>query len=362
MRLTATVKLNTTPEQHEQLKQTLLIANSACNYISEQAWQNQVFSQFSLHKLLYNSVRQKYPISAQLAVRCIGKVADSYKLDKKTQRVFNSLGAIPYDDRILTWRTDKQFVNIRTIDNRIKIPYSCGELQKHYLQFQQGESDLVFYKNEFYLYTTCNIPDQELLEPNDIIGIDLGIVNIAVSSDKQIFSGNVINAVRARYRKIRQKLQKKNTKSAKKLLKKRSRKEHNFAKNVNHIISKQIVAMAKDTNRAIALEDLTGIGSRTTVMRKSQRATHSSWSFYQLRQFIEYKAKMLGIPVFFVNPRNTSRTCPSCGCIDKKNRKTQELFKCITCGFSELADYTASLNIKARASVNMPYASNCFAV
>ena len=228
-------------------------------------------------------------------------------------------------------------------------------MQKYYLQFQQGESDLVFNNNEFYLYTTCNIQDEDTIEPNGILGINLGIVNIAVSSDGDIFSGNVTNAIRSRYRKLRQKLQNKNTKSAKRLLKKRSKKEHNFGKDTNHCISKKIVAIAKDTNRAIALEDLKGISSRTKTVRKSQRATHSSWSFYQLRQYIEYKAKMLGIPVFFVDPRNTSRDCPSCGCIDKKNRKTQELFKCISCGFSGLADYIAAGNISSRAFVNMPY-------
>ena len=103
MRLTATVKLNTTQEQYEQLKETLTICNSACNYISEQAWQSKIFSQFSLHKMLYGDVRNNFGISAQLTVRCIGKVVDSYKLDKKTQRFFAPKGAITYDDRILTW-------------------------------------------------------------------------------------------------------------------------------------------------------------------------------------------------------------------------------------------------------------------
>jgi IS605 OrfB family transposase len=106
---------------------------------------------------------------------------------------------------------------------------------------------------------------------------------------------------------------------------------------VNHRISKQLVAKAKDTGRGIALEELGGIRDRVTV-RKSQRATLYSWSFAQQRAFIEYKARLVGVAVVVVDPRNiiplwgTSRTCPSCGCVDK-NRPSQSRFSCVTCGF-----------------------------
>lgn len=357
MKLTAIVKLNTTSEQFKLLKQTLEQANSACNYISKNAWDAKIFGQYNLHKLVYNSSRANFPISAQVVVRCISKVADAYKLNKNSQRTFEPYGSIAYDDRILTWYIDKQVVNIWAIGGRIKLSYSCGERQKYLLQFQQGESDLVLRNGEFYLFTTCNTDDPAPKYLDEFIGYDFGIVNILTSSDGEVFSGKGINALRARHRKLRAKLQSKKTKSAKRLLEKRNKKEANFAKNTNHVISKKIVATAKDTNRAIALEDLTGINSRITVFRKPQRATHSSWSFYQLRKFIEYKAKLAGIPVIAVDPRNTSRTCPECGCVDKRNRPNQETFKCVNCSCSGLADYIAAGNISRRASINMPYAS-----
>ena len=120
-----------------------------------------------------------------------------------------------------------------------------------------------------------------------------------------------------------------------------------------HVISKKIVEKAKDTGKGIALEDLTGIRSRT-VVRKKQRRQHNSWGFDQLKRFIEYKAKIAGVFLKFVDPRNTSRTCPKCGCIDKHNRKTQSKFSCVSCGFSSIADYIAAINIGRRALVNAP--------
>jgi IS605 OrfB family transposase len=122
------------------------------------------------------------------------------------------------------------------------------------------------------------------------------------------------------------------------------------------VISKGVVAKAKDSGRGIALEDLKGIRDRITV-RKGQRRQHHSWAFNQLRQFIEYKAKLAGVLVKVVDPRNTSRTCPKCGSVDKANRKSQSLFSCVSCGFSAPADTVAAGIIAGRAVVNRPYFS-----
>mgnify|MGYP001580252114 FL=1 len=120
------------------------------------------------------------------------------------------------------------------------------------------------------------------------------------------------------------------------------------------MVSKCLVATAKDTGRGIALEDLTGLRDRITA-RRGQRATLHSWAFGQLRAFVIYKAKRAGVPVILVDPRNTSRTCPACGHVDKANRKSQALFSCQSCGYAGLADQIASENIR-RAAVNRPYA------
>ena len=98
---------------------------------------------------------------------------------------------------------------------------------------------------------------------------------------------------------------------------------------------------------------LQGIRDRVTVRRR-QRSRQYNWGFYQLRSFIQYKAKLAGVPVIVVDPRNTSRTCPACGCIDKANRVSQAQFLCSGCGFAGLADAVAARNIRARAVVMQP--------
>jgi IS605 OrfB family transposase len=193
------------------------------------------------------------------------------------------------------------------------------------------------------------VEEPEPIDVEGALGVDLGVTNLAVDSDGAVHSASHINNVRFRHRRLRAKLQAKGTRSAKRHLKKLSGKEHRFAKDTNHCISKTLVAKAKDTGRALALEDLNGVRDRVTV-RRSQRAALHSWSFFQLRSFVAYKAKRTGVPVVFVDPRNTSRTCPQCGHVDKANRNSQSVFSCVACGHSGLADHIAAINIGRRAA------------
>jgi putative transposase len=353
VKLTAPVKLKPTPEQAALLKQTLEQANAACDFASGQAWKTQTFKKFALHHLCYRDIRIRFRLSAQVAVRVIAKVADAYALDTQMCRTFKPSGSIAYDDRILTWRLTDNTVSIWTLAGRMRIPFVCGERQRAMLETRKGESDLQFRKGKFFLAAVCDVEEARSAEPSDMLGVDLGVVNIAVDSDGQIHSGSQINNMRYRHRRLRSKLQAKGTKSARRKLKRLSGKERRFAHDVNHQLSKQIVAKAQDTNRAIALEDLQGIRARVTVRRR-QRVRLHSWSFAQLRTFIEYKAKRVGIPVFLVDPRNTSRTCPGCGHVEKANRKSQSQFSCVACGFAGLADHIAACNIASRAVVNLP--------
>ncbi|WP_308409541.1 transposase [Streptomyces sp. A3M-1-3] len=215
--------------------------------------------------------------------------------------------------------------------------------------YRKGESDLVQRDGMWFLLATCDVSEAALnTDPSDFLGIDLGIVNIATTSDGQIMAGRDLNLIRVRERGLRTKLQKKNTPSAKRRLKKRRRKEARRAKDINHKIAKHVVAEAERTGRGIALEDLTGIRERVRL-RKPQRATHSSWAFAQLGAFIAYKARRAGVPVVHVDPAYTSRTCAECGHIDRANRVSQARFACRNCGFFDHADRNGSRNIRARA-------------
>ena len=351
MKVIAQLKLQTTEEQYNALLETIERANTACNYISEKAWEDKIFQKFDLHKLTYYTAKEQFQLSAQVIVRCIAKVSDAYKLDKKTKHEFRSKGSISYDDRIL--RYSENTVSIWTIQGRKTIPFQYGENQRRLLDTRQGESDLVYRNGSFYLHAVCNVDEPPTGTFQDYLGVDLGVVNIAVDSDGEIHTADAVEKTRMRYSNLRTKLQSKSTRSIYRKLKRISGKEKRFRKDRNHWISKRIVLKAKGTSRGIALEDLNGIRERTTV-RKSQRARHHTWSFYQLRQFVSYKAKIYGVFVQVVDPRNTSRTCHSCGHVDKKNRKSQSEFVCTSCGFSGHADVIAAINIAVRASVNTP--------
>lgn len=354
MKLTAKVKLKPTDTQADSLRRTLQVANAACNRISDLAWETQTFGQFQIHKLAYHEIKASFALASQMIVRCIAKVCDAYKLDKLIKRTCRPLGAICYDSRILSWKMDQNEVSLWTVDGRQQMSFVAGDYHKAMLAHQRGESDLCLIDGSFYLFTTCDIEEPEPAYINDFLGVDLGVANIAVDSDGNVRQGKAVKKVRYRHRQLRTRLQKKGTHSARRRLRKLSGKERRFATWVNHNISKRIVEKAKGTDRGIALEELGGIRERVTV-RRSQRATLHSWSFFQLRSFIEYKAKRFGVVVRAVDPRNTSRTCPCCGHVDKANRKSQDKFLCVDCGYSGLADHIAAVNIRSRAVVNRPY-------
>jgi IS605 OrfB family transposase len=356
MKLIAQVKLLPDARQADALRRTLEVVNEACNYVSERAWQTRTWNAYGLHKLLYYEIRERFDLSAQIVVRLLAKVADAYKLDRKTKRTFKAMGGIGYDDRILRWYMDKSFVSIWTVEGRLQIPFVCGERQRELLSSRMGESDLFLFRNNFFLLATCDVEEPEPIDVEGVLGVDLGVTNIAVDSDGEVHSSSQVNNVRHRNRRLRTKLQRKGTKSARRRLRQLSGRESRFGKWVNHNISKRIVTKAQDTKLAVALENLEGISQRVTV-RKPQRATLHSWSFFQLRSFIEYKAHRAGVPVVLVDPKNTSRTCPVCGCVDKRNRPSQSTFSCISCGHAGLADNIAAINIGRRAVVNPPNVS-----
>lgn len=356
MQLTAPVKLLPTPAQASALRETLAAALAAAAAVSAYAWEHRCFGQWSLHHACYRRAREEFGLGAQLAVRVIGLVAQSYRADRRCLHRFAPSSAVPFDSRILRWDLARRQVSLWTLRGRVNIPFVCGERQLALLQGQRGESDLYCRGSDFYLSCACQVALPEPQAVEEYLGVDLGLVNIATDSDGTIYSGATVNGLRHRHRRLRQKLQAKGTKSARRLFKQRRHKETRFAADVNHCISKEIVATAQDTGRGLALEDLRGIRDRVTA-RQSQRATLSSWAFAQLGTFLRYKAALAGVPVAIVDPRNTSRTCPACGLVDKRNRKTQASFLCVRCGFSGLADHCAAREISRRGLVSGPYAA-----
>ena len=176
------------------------------------------------------------------------------------------------------------------------------------------------------------------------MGIDRGIKKIAVTSEKQFFNGSQIKHITNKYEKIKSKLQSKGTKSAKRHLKKLSKKVNRFRRDVNHCFTKQIVQSVNEGS-TIILEELTGI-RQNVRLRKKQRTELHKWNFYQFEQFLKYKAEEKGIRVEYVSARYTSQKCSKCGHISRSNRKNQSQFKCSKCSYQLNADLNASFNIK----------------
>ena len=156
---------------------------------------------------------------------------------------------------------------------RQRMRYQGGERQLELLESQRGETDLAYIGGEFYLLATCEVEEPEVKKVAGYLGVDLGIINLATDSAGHVYGGGQVNGLRRRHAKLRGRLQSRGTKSARRLLRKRSRKEQCFAADVNHYIAKELVERAERTGQGIAIEDLRGIRERVRV-RKAQRRQH----------------------------------------------------------------------------------------
>jgi len=361
MKTTVKIKLLPTGEQTVCLKETLRIFNEACNDISRIARQNGTTSKYDLQKLVYHRIKKQYNLTAQAVIRAISKVIEAYKRDRTKLCVFKPYSAMVYDQRILRFK-GLDAVNLWTIDGRQDISMILGGYQKARIDRVKGQVDLLLVQGNFYLVAIMETPEKPPVETDDFLGVDLGIYNIATDSTGKRFSGKKVEAVRRTYKKRRSSLQSKGTRSAKRRLKKISSKEKRLKRDVNHQISKKIVEKAKGTRSCIVLEDLQGISKNVKRLGKSLRSMISSWGFFQLRSFIEYKAKLCGIPVVIVSPKNTSRECSVCGYTDEKNRQTQEVFRCLKCSHTEHADSNAAKVIRSRALVKKPIVASALSL
>lgn len=347
LKLTVQIKLKPSLEQAGALRETLETANAAADYLSQLAWEAKEFRRFPLQKRFYRQIRDEFPLTAQVVCLLNAKVADAYKLDKNVQRTFRKHGSIAYDARVLSLSLIPSTVSIWTVKGRAKMPFVCGEKQRILLSYPRGEADLILRNRKWFLNITVEVPEEKEIEAVDVLGVDMGIVNICVDSDGNKYSGAKLNKIRYRNRALRRKLQRIGTKSAYRLLKKRSRKEHRFAKDTNHTISRSIVSLAKRTNRMIAIEELTGIRSRVRAKKRERTKLHS-WSFAELGGFLAYKAKRAGVPILRIDPRNTSRQCSQCGHTEKANRKNRDSFVCKSCGHTACADENGAANARLK--------------
>ena len=188
-----------------------------------------------------------------------------------------------------------------------------------------------------------NVAEPELKSDGNVMGVDLGIKCPAVSycsdgSVKFYGNGRKNKYLRRHYAYLRNKLQKSKKMSA---IERINNKEQRIMKDIDHKLSHDIVQTAVAHNvKLIKLEQLSNVCSTTRKSRKNNHSLHT-WSFYRLAQFIEYKAKLAGISVEYVNPAYTSQTCPICGSVHHANDRN---YTC-ECGFHIHRDLLGAMNI-----------------
>jgi putative transposase len=376
MKQVAKVRLLPTELEAAALQATLRACNEAASWLSAAMHTDRVHRKHDAQKRFYTELKHRFSLSAQPAIRVIGKVAAAYATlranieagnfgppgaDKRKKVMATPIGfradaAQPFDARCLSWQIPEHLggreatVSIWTTAGRLKgirvlaAPNDLVLLRTRSI----GETDLIYRDGKWFLYATVEAPEAPLTDPaNGFLGVDMGIVNIATTSDGDRAAGARLNRYRKRQARLRQRLQAKKTSSARRLLQKRRRKEARFAADLNHQISKRIVAEAQRTGRGIAVEQLGGIRARVRL-RKPQRAAVHSWAFAQLGGFVGYKAQAAGVTFVEVDPAYTSQTCHACGWVDKRNRRSQAVFECGRCGFVGHADHNAAINIAQR--------------
>jgi putative transposase len=362
MKLTLQIQLLPNNEQAALMRATIERFNEAADWLAGEAFARQCANKFNLQKLYYSELRQRFRLSAQMAVRCVAQVCEAYSRDKSIRPHFRPFAAMPFDQRIMKFKGNDH-VSLRILDNRILVPMVMGEHQRQRFSAAKGQCDLVLRRDgKWFLHVTVKLPDSPPAPPVEYLGVDMGTVHLAADSDGQIFDGADVEATRMHYQSKRRQLQRKASnqqkqgkrpKNVRRKLRALSRRESRYKTNTNHVISKRLVEKAKGTGRGIAIEDLTGIRERTQF-RKHQRDAMGKWAFAQLQGFIEYKGKLNGVEVKAVDPAYTSQMCHECRHVERGNRRSRGIFWCKSCGNFDHADINAAKNIAKKASVNTP--------
>ena len=258
--------------------------------------------------------------------------------------------SIDYDARIFAFQEWNWTFGLTLLSGRVKLATCLGERQKSLLKGQKPTSAVLVKRRDGDTSSTSMTGEApEPLKPKGTLGVDLGLRRVAVDSDETIHEATEVNRV-SHYPKVRRSAQAKGTRKSKRLLKRLSGREKRHQRAINHVISRRIVDNAKETGRAFALEDLGGIREPTKV-RKTERYRQQSWTFFQFRSFIEYKAQDAGVPAHPIDPRYTSQTCHVCG---ERGYRDGLIFRCTNHGEFDADINAAKFIAVAGARVTEP--------
>ena len=376
------VKLNILePNVGMKFSKTMEQYRLACNYVSEYLFNNNFpLNKNEVQKVIYNTIREKFNLKSQMTISCIRSVIARYKTVKTqmARRPYKyqdqNTGEWYREVRDLTWlhkpisfnrpQVDLQRnrdwsylssgqLSINTLDGRVKVDPICRGFNQ-YLDgtWKFGLAKLLKSSGKWYLHisATKEVTDFDKQAVKHVVGIDRGLRFLVTSYDEQgktaFFDGQAIMRKRAKYQKLRAILQAKGTKSAKRRLKKLSGRENRWISDVNHCLSKTLV-QKYGANTLFVLENLNGVSFERTDLPKALRNQNKSWAFYQLEQFLTYKAHLHNSEVVEVSAKYTSQRCPKCGVIKKDNRNHEKHeYHCNNCGYRSNDDRIGAMNIQ----------------
>ena len=346
---TLSCKLVVPPPVAARIDATLEAFAQACNFVADWGNEHKKHRQYDLHKGCYRDIRERFGLSANLAVRAIARVAPRLANAKTRHSRFKPT-SIDYDARIFKLDMSSETVSLRLIEGRCILALALGDFQRERLAGQSPTSATLKKgrKNRYYLDVQVKEEAPPTQDADDTLGVDLGIRHIATDSAEHQFQGQDLADYRQHRANVRARLQakadtgsKQTRKACRRALKRLSGRERRHQKRINHEISKQLVAYAKKHGLAIVFEVLKGIRDRCRFHKGQRRALHL-WAFYQLQQFVEYKAQSAGVRVLHVDPRYTSKTCADCLHVGVRR---QDDFSCKNCGQRSHADFNAARNI-----------------
>lgn len=352
MILTRTAKIKLEISASEVLP-TFQAYTEAFNFVSKVGFISKITNSIKLHNETYSDIRSLLPnLPSQLVCSARAKAAEAL-ISCFTQTKHKKLGSQPksklcsirYDNNSYSINKNNE-LSLSTVSGRKKkISLAIPEYYKdHFKSWIRKSADLCVIKNKVYIHIVFQKEVEDVTSSGIVVGIDRGINNLAVCSNNKFYGGKVIKNQVKKYQKLRSNLQSVGSKSAKRHLKKLVLKEKRFRLDINHQISKNIINSIP-AGSTIVLEDLKGI--RKSKLRKTQRTMLNNWSFFQLEQFITYKAMEKGIDVMYVDAKYTSQTCSKCSFRSKNNRK-QHSFNCNSCSFTINSDLNASRNIRIK--------------
>lgn len=362
MQLSETVKLYMTKEQKSLVAMTMVEYINTVNSLVSVATNGISISKYttadvnaSLPSALTNQcIRDAKSIVNKHNKDCRKVSAKNKKLVKKKSGITIKEPTVPVLKRPCCYVNNQNFkikdnhiefpVLINGKSKRISIHTSMTDAQKLiFLNAKLGTMRIVYKGNKIVAQIVYEAAEPEYTNDGNVMGIDLGIKCPAVSytsdgSVKFYGNGRKNKYMRRHYKYLRKKLGKAKKPDA---IKHIDNKEQRIMKDIDHKISHDIIATAVAHNvKTIKLEQLQNIRSTTRTSRKNNHSLHT-WSFYRLAQFIEYKAKLAGIKVEYVNPAYTSQRCPVCGSTHHANDRN---YTC-ACGFHVHRDLLGAMNI-----------------